>query len=75
MTVIKKEMADDLKLVRNELKQVLSDVKSRKTSLRRANTIIYACSNITRTVVTEIYLSQYKEETVDITDIQKNLNK
>lgn len=54
----KKEFSSDLKLVRNELKQVLSDVKEKKTTLKKANIIIYACSNITRTIVTEIYLNQ-----------------
>jgi len=58
MQTEKKELSTDLKLVRTELKGVLSDVKDRKTSLKRANTIIYACSNITRTIVTEIYLNQ-----------------
>jgi hypothetical protein len=58
MQTEKKELSTDLKLVRTELKGVLSDVKDRKTSLKRANIIIYACSNITRTIVTEIYLNQ-----------------
>lgn len=61
MPIKKEELADDLKLVRIELKEVLSDVKSRKTSLKKANTIIYACSNITRTIVTEVYVNQIKE--------------
>ena len=58
----KKELSEDLKLVRTELKEVLSDVKNRKTSLKKANTIIYACSNITRTIVTEVYVNQIKDE-------------
>ena len=58
MQTEKKELSTDLKLVRTELKGVLTDVKERKASLKRANTIIYACSNITRTIVTEIYLNQ-----------------
>lgn len=57
----KKELSEDLKLVRTELKEVLSDVKNRKTSLKKANTIIYACSNITRTIVTEVYVNQIKD--------------
>ena len=58
----KKELSDDLKLVRTELKEVLADVKTQKTSLKKANTIIYACSNITRTIVTEVYVNQIKDE-------------
>lgn len=58
----KKELSEDLKLVRTELKEVLSDVKNRKTSLKKANTIIYSCSNITRTIVTEVYVNQIKDE-------------
>jgi len=58
----KKELSDDLKLVRTELKEVLADVKTKKTSLKKANTIIYACSNITRTIVTEVYVNQIKDE-------------
>jgi len=58
MSKFKKAMEADLKMVRTELKDVLSDVKERKTTLKRANVIIYACSNITRTIVTEIYLNE-----------------
>lgn len=58
MSKFKKAMEADLKMVRTELKDVLSDVKERKTTLKRANIIIYACSNITRTIVTEIYLNE-----------------
>ena len=58
MSTEKKELCTDLKLVRHELKSLLSDVKERKTSLKRANTIIYACSNITRAVVAEINLNR-----------------
>ena len=36
----KKELSDDLKLVRTELKEVLADVKTQKTSLKKANTIL-----------------------------------
>ena len=61
MSKLKKTMADDLLQVRTELKEVLKEVKERKTSLKRANVIIYACSNITRTIVTEIYLNQKQE--------------
>ena len=57
----KKELSDDLKLVRTELKTVLVDIKAKKTSLKKANTIIYACSNITRTIVTEVYVNQLKD--------------
>lgn len=58
MSKFKQTMASDLKMVRNELKEVLTEVKERKTTLKRANVIIYACSNITRTIVTEIYLNE-----------------
>ena len=58
MSKFKKQMASDLKMVRNELKEVLTEVKERKTTLKRANVIIYACSNITRTIITEIYLNE-----------------
>ena len=58
MSKFKKAMEADLKMVRTELKDVLSDVKERKTTIKRANVIIYACSNITRTIVTEIYLNE-----------------
>ncbi len=51
-------MASDLVQVRTELKEVLAEVKERKTTLKRANVIIYACSNITRTIITEIYLNE-----------------
>lgn len=51
-------MKKDLKLVRTELKEVLSDIKHKRTSLKRANTIIYCCSNITRAVVASIYLNK-----------------
>jgi hypothetical protein len=61
MSKFKKQMAEDLLQVRTELKEVLTEVKERKTSLKRANVIIYACSNITRTIVTEIYLNQKQE--------------
>ena len=63
MSKFKETMAEDLKMVRTELKEVLTEVKERKTTLKRANVIIYACSNITRTIVTEIYLNQnYKNK-------------
>lgn len=58
----KQELSTDLKMVRKELIDVLSDIKSKKTSLKKANTIIYACSNITRTIVTEVYLNQLKDD-------------
>lgn len=50
------ELSTDLKLVRTELKTVLSDIKEKKTSLKKANTVIYCCSNITRSIVAEIML-------------------
>ena len=43
MQTEKKELSDDLKLVRTESKTVLGDIKEKKTSLKKANTIIYAC--------------------------------
>lgn len=58
MSKFKKQMASDLVQVRIELKEVLAEVKERKTTLKRANVIIYACSNITRTIITEIYLNE-----------------
>jgi putative ribosome biogenesis GTPase RsgA len=58
MSKFKKQMASDLVQVRTELKEVLAEVKERKTTLKRANVIIYACSNITRTIITEIYLNE-----------------
>lgn len=51
------ELSADLKQVRTELKELLPDIKNKKVSLKKANTIIYCCSNITRTIVTEIYLN------------------
>lgn len=52
----KKELSDDLKQVRKKLKEVIEGIKTKKTPLKKANTIIYACSNITRTIITELYL-------------------
>lgn len=65
MSIEKKGLSTDLKLVRSELKELLSDVKNRKTSLKRANTIIYACSNITRAVVAEMNLNRITNEVID----------
>lgn len=56
-----KELSKDLKLVKDKLKTVLSEVEEKKMSLKRANTMIYACSNITRAVVAEIYLNKQND--------------
>ena len=58
LMVYQNELSTDLKHVRQELKTVLKDIKEKKTSLRKANTIIYCCSNITRAIVAEMFLNK-----------------
>lgn len=55
---MKKELNSDLKMVRNELKTLLPKINNNKVSLQKANTIIYCCSNITRTIIAEIFLNK-----------------
>lgn len=55
---MKKELKKDLKNVRSNLNILLQKINNNKVSLQKANTIIYCCSNITRTIVAEIFLNK-----------------
>ena len=55
---MKEELSGDLTLVRTELKELLPKIKTREVSLKKANTIIYCCSNITRAVIAEVIVNK-----------------
>lgn len=55
---MEKELKRDLCNVRNELIVLLKKIKKKKVSLRKANTMIYCCSNITRTICAEMELNK-----------------
>jgi len=57
-----KKLSKDLNLVREKLKSILQETEDKKMSLKRANTMIYACSNITRAVIAEIYLNKSEDD-------------
>lgn len=59
---MKNKLSEDLTTVRSELKKLLPEIKDRTIALDRANTIIYCCSNITRTVIAEIMLNKSYDE-------------
>ena len=54
----KRKLNKELVLVRNELFNVLDDIKSKKITLNKANSITYCASNIIRSIGIEIYLNK-----------------